>query len=85
MKSDWRGTWANRIISRHDAVMRAQKFGNAPPSSQKLRPPTAVEVSNMVRFYTDRGDVEKAEEVRRKYAASIGDVAGSILKSVRAA
>jgi hypothetical protein len=85
MKSDWGGTWANRIISRHDAVMRAQKFGNAPPSPQKLRPPTAVEVSNMVRFYTDRGDVEKAEEVRRKYAASIGDVAGSILKSVRAA
>jgi hypothetical protein len=35
MKSDWRGTWANRIIARHSAVMRDQKFGNAPPELPK--------------------------------------------------
>jgi hypothetical protein len=31
MKSDWDMAWANRVVDIHDRVMRAQKFGNAPP------------------------------------------------------
>ena len=35
MKADWNGTWANRVVDIHDRVLRAQKFGNAPPDSPK--------------------------------------------------
>ncbi len=35
MKADWNGTWANRVVDIHDKVMRAQKFGNAPPDTPK--------------------------------------------------
>lgn len=33
MKSDWRGTWANRVVSLHSQVLRDQKFGNAPTAA----------------------------------------------------
>jgi hypothetical protein len=37
MKHDWPATWANRIIARHSAVMRDQKFGNAPGSATQSK------------------------------------------------
>jgi hypothetical protein len=41
LKSDWRLTWANRVIALHSQVMRDQKFGNAPtalaPMSEAAR------------------------------------------------
>jgi hypothetical protein len=36
-------------------------------------------------LYDRMGRTEEADEIRRRYAASIGDVAGAIVKSVRAA
>jgi hypothetical protein len=43
MKADWDGTWANRIIFRHSAVMRDQKFGNAPTEIPKFSGPKSPE------------------------------------------
>jgi hypothetical protein len=36
-------------------------------------------------LYDRMGRTDEADEIRRRYAASIGDVAGAIVKSVRAA
>jgi hypothetical protein len=38
MKSDWRGTWANRVVALHSQVLRDQKFGNAPTASASATP-----------------------------------------------
>lgn len=38
MKSDWAGTWANRIVALHSQVMRDQKFGNAPVAANDHKP-----------------------------------------------
>jgi hypothetical protein len=56
MKSDWRDTWANRIIARHSAVMRDQKFGNGAPEIPKYTAARSPEEahewwSGQVEFY----------------------------------
>jgi hypothetical protein len=105
MKPDWRATWANRIIARHSAVMRDQKFGNAAPDfAPRSIVPTDPEEArawwiDKAAFYRNinrEDDARRCEahakaiedenpDIRRNKSASIGDVAGSILKSVRTA
>jgi hypothetical protein len=79
MKSDWRDTWANRVIARHSAVMRDQKFGNAPPAPGKQLTDEAAR--NMERFYVERGDQANAAEMRKRYPQAFGEVARNIVRS----
>jgi hypothetical protein len=67
MKTDWTATWANRIIARHSAIMRDQKFGNGAPSGKVS--PTAVQLREQAEWYAKRGDREHAEECRQKAIA----------------
>jgi hypothetical protein len=64
MKADWRGTWANRVISLHSQVMRDQKFGNAPPAQPKKAtgPLSIEELRNAIRYRREIGDDAKAAE-----------------------
>lgn len=81
MKSDWTATWANRVIARHSAVMRDQKFGNAPTEAK--RPPTPEErrtnLQNLIPFYEKIGRKDDADDCRRKLA-SIGTIANDIVR-----
>lgn len=71
MKSDWKMTWANRIVARHSAVMRDQKFGNAPPETpgNDRKPLTTEELERAIRFRRDHGD----EDGARKYEAELAE------------
>lgn len=69
MKVNWRDTWANRIIARHEAVMRAQKFGNAPTDKHKKQEKTAQEWRELAEWYVRHGQPDRAEECRRKAIA----------------
>ncbi|MGJ0508911.1 MAG: hypothetical protein ACR652_17645 [Methylocystis sp.] len=83
MKADWRGTWANRVIARHEAVMRAQKFGNAPPEPKKAplsEEEQRLQAPSTIAFYERIGKPDLADEVRRKWNIPIGKVAGEIVK-----
>lgn len=66
MKSDWRGTWANRVIDLHAKVMRDQKFGNAPTgrTTAQRRPMNAVELRSAIAFAEDNGDHDRAAELK---------------------
>jgi hypothetical protein len=70
MKANWRDTWCNRIVARHEAVMRAQKFGNAAPTSlpKSKGPMTTSELENAIRFRRDMGDEERAAEYEAELA-----------------
>lgn len=68
MKPDWRATWANRVIARHSAVMRDQKFGNSPPSSGK-QDLTAVQYRERAEWFIRHGQQDRADECRRKAIA----------------
>lgn len=70
MMKDWDATWANRVISRHSAVMRDQKFGNAPPAAKSAaKPQTAEECERQAKWYEDHGMADNAAEWRRKAKA----------------
>jgi hypothetical protein len=64
MKTDWPATWANRVIARHSAVMRDQKFGNGPPSAKKEK--NAVELRELAEWYVRHGQQDRADECRQK-------------------
>jgi hypothetical protein len=66
MKGDWRDTWCNRIVSRHSAVMRDQKFGNAAPASKQQL--SAAQWRERAEFYDRVQRREDAAECRRKAA-----------------
>jgi len=88
MKADWRGTWANRIIARHSAVMRDQKFGNAPPEPARQFTPDQeiATLERMIPLYQERGQNQHVERARQRIAElgrkrqtqSIGELAKSI-------
>jgi hypothetical protein len=85
MKTDWRDTWANRVIARHSAIMRDQKFGNAPTEIKgPAKPLTNDDARRMEKFYQDRGDTANADEMRRRYPTAFGEIAAKIVK-IRAA
>jgi hypothetical protein len=65
MMKDWDGTWANRVIARHEAVMRAQKFGNAPPAgpAKPKGPLTDEELRSAIRYHRDNDNPAKADEL----------------------
>lgn len=65
MKANWRDTWCNRIVARHEAVMRAQKFGNAAPV-EKSGPLTAEQWEERGRFFESVGKVDEANDCRRR-------------------
>jgi hypothetical protein len=65
MKSDWGDTWANRVIARHSAVMRDQKFGNAAPTSGKVEL-TAQELRERAEWFIRHGQQDRADECRKK-------------------
>jgi hypothetical protein len=65
MKTDWRATWASRIIARHSAIMRDQKFGNAAPSGGKVEL-TAQQWRERAEVHIRFGRHDNAEECRRK-------------------
>lgn len=83
MKGDWHGTWANRVIARNEAVLRAQKFGNAPPEGKPTPEQQRAALATMIPLYEKMGKTNEAAEARRKLA-SIGQVANDILKQARA-
>lgn len=67
MKADWGMTWANRIVQRHSAIMRDQKFGNAPTSITAARvehPPQYYE--EQATWFAKHGMEDDAERCRRK-------------------
>jgi hypothetical protein len=65
MKSDWRDTWANRVIARHSAIMRDQKFGNAAPTSGKIEL-TAQQLRERAEWFVRHGQPDRADECRQK-------------------
>lgn len=71
MKSDWRGTWANRVIDLHAKVMRDQKFGQAPPAAsgsngKPYAPTSAADCERSAAFWESQGDQARAAEMRRQ-------------------
>lgn len=68
MMKDWDATWANRVIARHEAVVRAQKFGNAAPPdrSGKGQPKTPEYHDEQAQWFDDHGMPDEAAEHRRK-------------------
>lgn len=72
MMKDWDSTWANRVIARHEAVMRAQKFGNAPPAERQRV--TADQLEERARFFESVGKTDEANDCRRR-AADMGRLA----------
>jgi hypothetical protein len=80
MKGDWNGTWANRIIQRHSAIMRDQKFGNAAPVAIKPVSPEQhrEQALSLAKLYDRMGRTEEAEDIRRKHAMPIGQLSQAI-------
>lgn len=82
MKTDWRGTWANRVIDLHSKVMRDQKFGNAPAAAPK----TLTEDEQRARqlstaeTYERIGRTEEAAEIRRRWATGPPSPIGDLVK-----
>jgi hypothetical protein len=66
MKTDWRDTWANRIIARHSAIMRDQRFGNAAPTGKSKVVKTAQQYREDAEWFIRHGKPDDAEECRRK-------------------
>lgn len=66
MKADWRGTWANRVISLHSQVMRDQKFGNAPPKVKSSEP---VDWEERADWYDKHDRPDDAADCRRRAKA----------------
>jgi biotin operon repressor len=66
MKADWRGTWANRVITRHSAVMRDQKFGNAAPNAAGKVELTAQQLRERAEWFIRHGQQDRADECRKK-------------------
>jgi hypothetical protein len=88
MMKDWNGTWANRVISRNEAVLRAQKFGNAPTDKPPIHrlPMTREELSNAIRYHMDRGDKARVAELQKQLQAKPPpDIARLIKQSVKTA
>jgi len=71
MKGDWNATWANRIVQRHSAIMRDQKFGNAAPGSNRIADADQVRANRLrlIEIYEQQGRTNEAEELRRQIAA----------------
>jgi hypothetical protein len=71
MKGDWDATWANRIIQRHSAILRDQKFGNAAPGNCKIVDAEQVRSNRLklIELYEKTGRENEAEELRRSLAA----------------
>jgi hypothetical protein len=65
MKADWRDTWANRVIARHSAVMRDQKFGNAPPASGKVEL-SPQQLRERAEWFVRHGQPDRADECRQR-------------------
>jgi hypothetical protein len=68
MKSNWRDTWANRVIAQHSAVMRNQKYGNAPTDTKRaLTPAEEVEsLKRMIPTYEAGGHSDYADQARAR-------------------
>lgn len=98
MKTDWRLTWANRIVDIHSKVMRDQKFGNAPDAPGKTLS-RAEQIESFERHAATAARMGRDDEAQdfRKQAAqlrlrpgsgpprSIGQLAQNIAKQVSAA
>jgi hypothetical protein len=70
MKTDWPGTWANRVIDLHSKVMRDQKFGTAPTATAaSAKPMTPEQLRSAIRYRRDNGDEDGAKEYERQLAA----------------
>jgi hypothetical protein len=54
MKSDWRGTWANRVVALHSQVLRDQKFGNAPTEANGKQAPPAFQTDDEWNAHCDK-------------------------------
>jgi hypothetical protein len=65
MKGNWRDTWCNRVVSRHEAVMRAQKFGNAAPVGPAKTAKTPREWRELADWYDRHTMTDRAEECRK--------------------
>lgn len=70
MKHDWRDTWANRVIARHEGVMRAQKFGNAPidKGGKASREQIIENIKGEIALKTRMGRDDDVREARRRLA-----------------
>jgi hypothetical protein len=67
MKADWRDVWANRVIARHSAVMRDQKFGNAAPNNDRQEL-SAADYRERAEWYDRRNMRDDAARCRQKAA-----------------
>jgi len=69
--TDWRLTWAGRVVAMHSEVMRDQKFGNAPTgaANSNSRPLSAEEIRRAIAFAEDNQDLERAAEYRERLAS----------------
>lgn len=67
MMTDWRLTWAGRVVEIHEKVLRAEKFDQAPPATAEQRKPmTAFETENAIRFARSQGNDAHAAELQRQ-------------------
>jgi hypothetical protein len=73
MKADWAGTWANRIVARHSAIMRDQKFGDAPTDTPIAIDETPAVLLERAAWFEKHGMNDQAAEKRRK-AVSLGAI-----------
>jgi hypothetical protein len=85
--ADWRLTWAGRVVALHSTVMRDQKFGNAPSAANDARPSkpmTAAERETMARYHEGRGEIDKAEKLRREATGPPGQPIGRVADRIAA-
>lgn len=92
MKSDWNMAWANRVVDIHDRVMRAQKFGNAPPEIGHGKPAeaghAATSLETSAATYRRLGRDSEADQMeaqaRRLRGGTPTRPVGEILKAANA-
>lgn len=87
MKTDWTGTWANRIIAQHSKVVRDQKFGNAAPEVKRgwndlSRDERIAQTKESIAFYSRINRPAEIEECRRRLAKLEGEADPAIVNMI---